>query len=46
MNAVMSGYINDFILVYLDDMLIYSDNADQHKAHLRRVFDRQREHKL
>ena len=46
MNAVMSGYIDDFILVYLDDILVYSDNADEHEAHLWRVFDRLREHKL
>ena len=26
-NVVMSGYIDDFVLVYLDDILIYSDNA-------------------
>ena len=46
MNAVMSGYIDDFVLVYLDDVLVYSDNADDHEAHLRRVFDRLCEHKL
>ena len=46
MNAVMSGYIDDFVLVYLDDILVYSDNADEHETHLQRVFDRLREHKL
>ena len=46
MNALMSGYIDDFVLVYLDDVLVYSDNVDEHEAHLRRVFDRLREHKL
>ena len=46
MNAVMSGYIDDFVLVYLDDILVYSDNAEEHEAHLRQVFDRLREHKL
>ena len=46
MNAVMSGYIDDFIFVYLDDILVYSDNAEEHEAHLRKVFDRLREHKL
>ena len=46
MNAVMAGYIDDFVLIYLDNILVYSDNADEHEAHLRRVFDRLREHKL
>ena len=46
MNAVMSGYIDDFVLVYLDHILVYSDNAEEHKTHLRQVFDRLREHKL
>ena len=35
MYAVMSGYIDDFVFVYLDDILIYSDNAEEHEAHLR-----------
>ena len=42
----MTGYTDDFILVYLDDILVYSNNADEHKTHLRYVFDRLREHKL
>ena len=46
MNAVMSGYIDDFVLVYLDDILVYSDNAEEHEAHLRQVLDRLRKHKL
>ena len=46
MNAVMSGYIDDFVLVYLDDILIYSNNADEHKAYLWQVFDRLCKQKL
>ena len=46
MNSVMHGYINDFVLVYLDDIFIFSDNEDEHESHLRKVFDRLREHKL
>ena len=42
MNAVMSGYIDDFILVYLDDILIYSDNAEQHEQHMYKVLSRLR----
>ena len=39
MNLVMHGFIDKFILVYLDDVLVYSDNEDKHEAHLRQVFD-------
>ena len=46
MNVVMSGYIDSFVLVYLDDILVYSDNAEEHEAHLCKVFDRLLEHKL
>ena len=46
MNSVMLGYIDEFILVYLDDILIYSDNADEHELHLRKVFDHLWLHKL
>ena len=46
MNAVMSGYIDGFVLVYLDNILAHSDSAKEHEAHLWQVFDRLREHKL
>ena len=39
MNEVMYGYIDDFVLVCLDGILIYSNNAEEHEAHLGRVFD-------
>ena len=42
----MSSYIDDFVLVYLDDILVYSDNTEEHEAHLWCVFDRLHEHKL
>ena len=42
----MHGYIDDFVLVYLDDILVFSDDEDKHEFHLRKVFNRLREHKL
>ena len=39
MNLVMHGFIDKFVLVYLDDILVYSDNQDEHEAHLRQLFD-------
>ena len=46
MNSVVHGYINDFVLVYLDDILVFSNNKDDHESHLRKVFDRLSKHKL
>ena len=42
----MSGYIDNFVLVYLDNTLVYSNNAAEHETHLWQVFDRLCEHKL
>ena len=46
MNSVMPGYIDEFVLVYLDDIFIYSNNADEHEMQLRNVFDCLWLHKL
>ena len=46
MNAIMLGYIDKFVLVYLDNILVYSDNADEHEMHLHKVFDCLWLHKL
>ena len=39
MNSVMSGYIDEFVLVYLDNILVYSNNTNEHEMHLCKVFD-------
>ena len=40
MNEVMKGYIDDFVGVYLDDILVYTDrDAKDHEKDLRKVFD-------
>ena len=46
MNSVMSGYIDEFVLVYLDNILVYSNNSDEHVLLLCKVFDHLRLHKL
>ena len=46
MNSIMSGYIDEFVLVYLDNIIIYSDSADEHELHLCKDFDHLRLHKL
>jgi hypothetical protein len=44
MNSVFEKYIGDFVLVYLDDILIMSRTPEDHLEHLRVVFSTLREH--
>ena len=42
MNTVFEKEINSFILVYLDDILIYSRSMGEHWDHLRSALDKLR----
>ncbi len=46
MNYVLHDYLNDFVVVYLDDILVYSDTFKEHLAHLKKVFIKLREANL
>ena len=46
MNSIMGEYIDDFVLVYLDDILVFNTTEQEHENHLRLVFQKLREHKL
>jgi len=46
MNHVLTNFIGKFVVVYFDDILIYSSNIDEHLHHLRLVFDVLRNEKL
>ena len=46
MNSVFMPELDKFVVVFIDDILIYSENAEDHAEHLRVVLSWLREHKL
>ena len=46
MNSVFWNYLDHFVQVFLDDILIYSKNEKEHEEHLRLVLTCLREHKI
>lgn len=46
MNSIFSPYLRKFILVFMDDILVYSKNIDKHVQHLELVFSILRVHSL
>ncbi|XP_075111336.1 uncharacterized protein LOC142181743 [Nicotiana tabacum] len=46
MNDVLYEYLDDFFVVYLDTIVIYSQTLDEHMTHLIKVLSRLREYQL
>jgi hypothetical protein len=46
MNSVFMPELDKFMVVFIDDILIYSKNEEEHARHLRIVLTRLREHQL
>jgi hypothetical protein len=46
MNNVFMDYLNKFVVVFIDDILIYSQSEEEHVDHLKMVLQRLREHQL
>jgi len=46
MNEVLKPYLRKFVLVFFDDILVYSKGEDDHKEHLRAVLALLKENQL
>jgi hypothetical protein len=46
MNSVFIPELNKFVMVFIDDILVYSKNEEEHKQHLRIILQRLRDHQL
>src|SRR5439155_21243670 len=45
-NKNFRQFLDEFVIVYLDDIVIYSNTYDEHLQHLRQVFNILRENQL
>jgi cell fate regulator YaaT (PSP1 superfamily) len=46
MNKVFMEYLDKFIVVFIDDIVVYSKNEEEHTKHLHMVLQKLREHQL
>ncbi|WVZ70784.1 hypothetical protein U9M48_019424 [Paspalum notatum var. saurae] len=46
MNSVFIEYLDKFVVIFIDDILIYSKTEEEHEEHLSLVLQKLREHKL
>ena len=46
MNDILGDMLNKFVFVYLDDILIFSQDARSHQGHVRKVLQRLLENRL
>lgn len=45
-NETLAGLVDTVCIVYLDDILIFSDSEEEHLAHVKEVLERLRHSKL
>ena len=46
MNRMFKPYLDSFVIVFIDDILIYSKNKAEHEEHLRIILQTLKEHQL
>jgi len=45
-NNTLREYLNDFVITYLDDILIYSDDLEMHCSHVHKILKKLNERAL
>jgi len=46
MNEILSEYLDIFCVAYLDDILLFSQNLEDHREHVRKILERVKETEL
>jgi hypothetical protein len=46
MNSIFMEFLDKFVVIFIDDILIYSPSEEEHSNHLRLVLEKLREHRL
>ena len=46
MHSIFREHLDTFVIIFLDDILVYSRTLEDHKEHVRKTLDILREHKL
>ena len=46
MNKIFMPYLEKFVIVFIDDILVYSKNKEDHAEHFRIILQTLREHQL
>ena len=46
MNQVFHDYLDKFVVIYLDDIMVYSSSLEEHEKHLRLIFERLQKNQL
>ena len=46
MHGIFHPYLDKFVLIFIDDILVYSKNVEEHKERLRMVLEMLRKHQL
>jgi len=46
MNSILSKYLDTFVIIFIDDILLYLKNEQEHEEHLRIILQVLREHEI